>query len=204
MGCDIHCYIEWRKKNDDAQWRSFGKRINPGRNYWMFGAMGGVRTEHIPFLEPRGFPDDCGYAAFNDNTIYISETQEEDTKHEDGEYYYSRKHANECVDKGYCQFVTRGTGQHWVTNSDHHSHSWLAPDEFELSIAAYLKASGFLVNTPRLMAPESLQVNALATQTEQDRGWALDGITEYWVLLQAMRCFEAQNHQSRLVFWFDN
>lgn len=203
MGCDIHCYIEYKRKDRD-NWSDFGGRINPGRNYWMFGAMGGVRADHIPFIEPRGWPDECASASFSDNTIYISETQTEDTSGSGDEYYYSRKHADECVAKGYCQFASRGAGHHWVTNSDHHSHSWLTSDEFELSIAAYLKASGFLINTPRLTAPENLQSDALATQSDQDRAWALNDITEYWSILAAMRCFEAQGHQARLVFWFDN
>lgn len=203
MGCDIHCYIEYKPQGSD-RWHEFGKGINPGRNYSMFGAMAGVRTDHIPHINPRGWPADCGFSAFNDNTIYISDSQKEDFKHEDGEFYYSRKHAEDYVAKGYCQFVERNGRKSWVTNSDHHSHSWLTASEFELSIADYLKAAGFAVNTPRLMAPENVQANALSDMSADERKWALNDLAEYWAILQAMRCFEAQGHQSRLVFWFDN
>lgn len=203
MGCDIHCYIEYRPKNAET-WRDFGGRINPGRNYWMFGTMAGVRRDDLPFIKPRGWPEDCALAAFNDNTHYVSETQTEDFKHSDSNLTYSRTHAEEYVAKGYCQYVSRnGLEKHWVTNCDHHSHSWLTADEFELAIAGCLKASGFQIGALRLTDAEGQQ--ALATiQKTDDQVYALSCITEYWAVLASMRCFEAQGCQSRLVFWFDN
>ena len=33
MGCDTHMYIEYAKKGDD-HWKSYGGRLNPGRNYF--------------------------------------------------------------------------------------------------------------------------------------------------------------------------
>jgi len=49
MGCDIHLYIEYKSKKTefdgyDSGWQSFGKSINPGRNYAMFGLMANVRN----------------------------------------------------------------------------------------------------------------------------------------------------------------
>lgn len=203
MGCDIHCYIEYKEPDSD-KWRDFGGCINPGRNYSMFGAMAGVRVDSIPFVARRGFPADCSYSAFNDNTIYISEGQKEPFKHIDGELYYSPTHAAEYVAKGYCEYVDRGGRKLWVTNCDHHSHSWLTADEFELAIASYLKAAGFQIGTMRLEGRKET-ADALATMTsDDDAKWALHSITEYWAILSAMRCFEAQGKQSRLVFWFDN
>lgn len=203
MGCDIHCYIEYKKQGDD-RWRDFGGRINPGRNYWMFGAMAGVRTDHIPHLVPRGWPEDCAYAAFDDNTIYVDENLKESFKHEGESTHYSQSHAEEYVAKGYCKWIERNGLKKWVTNSDWHSHSWLTANEFEVAIAAYLKASGFLINTPRLPSPEEARSDSIVFKGEQDRGYMLDYITEYLAILQAMLCFEAQGHQARLVFWFDN
>ena len=34
MGCDIHCYVEYRSKSE-SHWELFGDRINPGRNFWF-------------------------------------------------------------------------------------------------------------------------------------------------------------------------
>ena len=44
MGCDIHLYIEYKNKKVafdgyKDSWHSFGKQINPGRNYAMFALM---------------------------------------------------------------------------------------------------------------------------------------------------------------------
>lgn len=198
MGCDIHCYVEYRKKSDD-RWRDFGGRINPGRNYCLFGAMAGVRTGHIPFIIPRGCPQDCASEAFGDNTIYVSDTQDEDFTGSGSEYCYSRKHAEECVDKGHCEWVELNGHKSWVTNSDYHSHSWLNADEFELAIASYLKASGFQINVPRISAP-----SALVCDANTEKAWALESITEYWAVLASMRCLETQGMLTRLIFWFDN
>jgi hypothetical protein len=203
MGCDIHCYVEYRDPKSDRGWNGFGGRINPGRNYWMFGAMAGVRTDNIPYIEPRGLPEDVAYDAFGDATIYVVEDQVEPTSGSGEDYSYSRARAEEHVQKGYCQYVSRnGNHNRWVTNSDWHSYSWLSADEFELAIAAYLKASGFQINTPRLSAPS--EINAITTTASEDAWDNLKCIREYWAILSAMRCFEAQGYESRLVFWFDN
>lgn len=205
MGCDIHCYVEYRDpKYPGRSWSGFGGRINPGRNYWMFGAMAGVRTESIPYIEPRGLPEDVAYDAFGDATIYVDDNQVEPTTGSGEEHSYSRARAEEHVQKGYCKYVPHnGHANRWVTNSDWHSSSWLSPDEFELSIASYLKACGFQINTPRLPAPS--EMNSIVTTTDTQDSWdSLHGIREYWAILAAMRCFEAQGFESRLVFWFDN
>jgi len=202
MGCDIHCYIEY-KRAESEHWSDFGGRINPGRNYWMFGAMAGVRREDLAFIDPRGVPNDIAYHAFNDWTIYVSDDQAEDYKHVDGETYYSKAHASAYVAKGYCQYFERnGHKDRWVTNSDWHSASWHTSDEFELAIATYLKASGFQVGALRLNGPS--EASKLSVLPGTDAGYALSCITEYWAILAAMRCFEMQGHKARLVFWFDN
>jgi len=208
MGCDIHCYIEYKTKDRDS-WSDFGGRINPGRNYWMFGAMAGVRNyAQLPFIEPRGVPDDLGYASRDDWTIFVSDSQVESTDDSGGSYTYSRAHAEEHVAKGYCQYFGDGRDGEkpcFVTNSDWHSASWHTADEFEMTLAVYLKKGGFQINTPRLPSHHDLSNDAaLSTEDDDNRNSTLSAITEYWAILQAMRCFEAQGHQSRLVFWFDN
>jgi len=199
MGCDIHLYIEY--KNGD-QWSNFGRRINPGRNYSLFGSLAGVRCES-DHITPRGVPDDIGYSAFDDWSIYVSDTQTEDTRSEDGEYYYSRSHAEDYVRRGYCQWIERNGKKSWVTNCDWHTPSWLNTDEFELAIAVYLKSAGFQIGTLRLTCAESMD-SITASNIGDAAKWALNGIAEYWAILAAMRCFEMQGKQARIVFWFDN
>lgn len=64
MGCDIHCYIEYKPAGSD-DWSDFGGRINPGRNYDLFAKLAGIRNydEIEPVAKPRGYPKDAAYEA---------------------------------------------------------------------------------------------------------------------------------------------
>lgn len=206
MGCDIHCYIEYKKPSHQP-WRNFGGRINPGRNYILFGALAGVRCDDIPHITPRGIAPDMAGAAFSDCSIYVSKL-ETGWEEVGGDVHYSRSHAAECVGKGYCQWLPRSPSDNppsFVTDSDYHTHSWLNADEFELAIASYLKAVGFQLSAPRLTGPkEASELNLENPAAGQSAQHHLTAITAYWPILHAMRCFEAQGMESRLVFWFDN
>lgn len=155
MGCDIHCYIEY-KKPTSPRWRDFGKRINPGRNYAIFEKMAGVRGSDEPEVHPRGFPDDCASEASDDYWLYVSDIKKPGN--------CTRERAESYVA---CGSRWRNEEKAWVSHPDWHSHSWLKPDEFERAIAGF--------DEP-----------------------------EYQAVLAAMRSFESQGYESRLVFWFDN
>lgn len=79
MGCDIHMYVEYKRKNSN-KWESGDFfRLNPDRhwgdesefkrieihgerNYSLFSTLAGVRdyTEKVnPVAEPKGFPEDA-------------------------------------------------------------------------------------------------------------------------------------------------
>lgn len=125
MGCDIHCYVEYKGVNRD-RWSHFGGRINPGRNYDLFARMAGVRSDGVivPVAPLRGFPDDAAYAATHGNWIFICDHPDENccTK-ERAEYYF------QCCGSRY-----KNEERKFVSNPDWHSHSWLTPDEFEAAI----------------------------------------------------------------------
>lgn len=132
MGCDTHMYIEYRRKdNEEKTWRDFGSRINPGRNYFLFGIISeGVRCETTFNFPPKGMPEDAAYAARNDNRLYISE-------HE-GDGNTTLQRAQKWVDSGHCKFINGGDGKPtWVTHPDWHSHSWLSTAEFEKAMEFY-------------------------------------------------------------------
>lgn len=127
MGCDIHCYIEY-KRPDSKEWSDFGGRINPGRNYSIFAAMAGVRGNATPVVPPRGYPEDAAYAAEGDNWLYI-------TKEKVSE-------AGECTRAQADQYVAHGMHfkddlKQYVSHPDWHSHSWLTPDEYAKAIEGY-------------------------------------------------------------------
>lgn len=138
MGCDIHLYIEYRKPFDSTgyrnNWKSFGGRINPGRNYIIFSLLAGIRNyNELPILvPPRGMPEDAGYYADNENRMYISEDSQENS--------VTMERAQTWVDQGSSKFVYRDNDiPRWVTHPDWHSHSWLTTKEFAAALGEYVE-----------------------------------------------------------------
>jgi hypothetical protein len=127
MGCDIHCYIEYKvKRAHDGQefWSSHGGRINPGRNYWAFGHMASVRSDRGLAFPPKGYPEDADYYANQDAYLYI----DDECSDEDG--YTSLARAKQWEKHGH-KIIERDGKPYKVEHPDWHSHSWLTPDEFE-------------------------------------------------------------------------
>ena len=168
MGCDIHCYLEYRAQKDEtAHWKNFGGRINPGRNYAMFGFLAGVRFEGPPVAEPRGVPEDCGYQSEAANRLFITDR---DT---DEEGFCTKEQAEQFVKYG-AKYLPSDQDRRFVTHPDWHTHSWVTPDEWEKAIHA-----------------------TLALEPEYP-------LVEYEAVLAALRSFESQGYDARVVFWFDN
>lgn len=134
MGCDIHMYIEYADK-DKKRWRSFGKRINPGRNYAMFGILAGVRMETEFSYEPSGLPDNLGWESRSDNELYICEDGSEGCA--------TMESAERWVESGSSLFIKNLKGENtWVTNPDWHSHSCLTADEYKKALEFYATEYG--------------------------------------------------------------
>lgn len=125
MGCDIHCYIEYCKKTGGTQWYSFGGHINPGRDYLTFAKLAGVRGDGALFA-PRGMPICLSFASAYDDRLPVSATPR------DG--YVSAATAASWVIGAASKWI--GDDHKYVSNPDHHSHSWLSPDEWEAAITA--------------------------------------------------------------------
>ncbi len=101
-------YIQYKNKKYDESWNNFGGRINPGRNYDMFGILAsGVRTDWNKSFNPRGLPNK------------ISLTIEEDLHNP----IYNDKH-NIC-------------NRDDVINPDSHSHNYLSVDEYNQALKWY-------------------------------------------------------------------
>lgn len=127
MSCDIHCYVEHKKLGDDGYWLPFGGRINPGRNYEVFGRLvAGVRCDGPAVAPTRGFPDNAAWVSRHDNWHYVS--ADGDTS--DGAVTVAD--ANRWVAGGSSRRV--GHNDAYVTDPDWHSHSWVTPDEWEAAI----------------------------------------------------------------------
>jgi hypothetical protein len=207
MGCDIHLYIEYKSKKprydgSESNWASFGDRINPGRNYAMFGLMANVRNCYsdgkLPVLvEPRGMPEDAGYTATDDNRIYISETESED--------YVCMETAKRWVESGSSTFINNKDGNPtWVTQPDWHSHSWLTTSEFESVLNKYLELE---TGWHKVRVEEHNKM--VERQNIQPDSWVyappdMDIEPEYQVVLASLKRFEELGYDARIVFWFDN
>lgn len=148
MGCDIHSYVEYGKKDEEGKirWRNFGGRVNPGRNYFLFGTLcKGVRSEFDFGFEEKGIPEDVGYAALNDSRLYITETGKEDR-------CATLEQAKRWEKCGCKIFYNDNNEAVFVSHPDWHSHSWLSAEEFEKALALYYEKSDLNFKQPEYEA----------------------------------------------------
>lgn len=205
-GCDIHMYFEYTDKDTlekeqkgelngrnepiKAYWRDLGGRVNPGRNYWMFGILSqGVRCDIEGAFEPKGIPDfdNLGYASRNDYAMYISDSDDD----ENGKYttldralkWASGKYPSSVL-------IYRNPTDDkptWVSHPDWHSHSWLTTEEYEKAIQIYKDKC-------RKAHQEDPEYNPIEEAI----------LPEYEAMLAAMKSLESNGMACRVVFWFDN
>ena len=209
MGCDIHLYIEYKNKKVafdgyKDNWHSFGKRINPGRNYAMFALMANVRNHYsdgkLPVLvEPRGIPDDAEYYSSGDDRIYISEEKY------DGEHSVTMERAKSWVESGSSKFINNQKGEPtWVTDPDNHSHSWLTTSEFETIINNYLELEAGWHKERVAEHMTFVEQNNIKLESWAYAPPVMKYEPEYQVVLASMKRFEELGYDARIVFWFDN
>lgn len=130
MGCDIHCYLEYRDPNPEwkpqdgiVTWSGW-PRINPGRNYEVFGHLAGVRSGVDPVVEPRGIPEDISWETAGDYWMYVNDERLE------GKRTTTTEKALEWAKYG-CKLVHKEDGTiQKVSHPDWHTHSWITTDEF--------------------------------------------------------------------------
>ena len=178
MGCDIHMYVESRKRSDTNLWRSFGSRFNPGRDYELFGYLAGVRGG-TALIEPRGLPDDLAYYSQDDARLYISD----DDTSEEG--VCTLEQAQSWAKYGSKIHLGHDGKPTWVDHPDWHSHSWLNAEEFQAALDATSIVNYY--NDDKTIA--------------YAHGNCDDG---YYAMLAAMLSLQLSGNESRVVFWFDN
>lgn len=207
MGCDIHCYIEYRDRDvsdrEDKSWSSFGGRINPGRNYLMFSLMAGVRGGDGIF-EVRGLPEGLGYYSNDDNYLYITADKECNC----GECKsVSVENAARWVESGSSEYKNNREGKPtWVSHPDWHSHSWLSLVEFRQVLEKYKEVEQ---REWEELEKDRVELLNKVPENEQEQSWlykpyAHATAPEYQAMEAAMAKFEELGYESRLVFWFDN
>jgi hypothetical protein len=138
MGCDIHCYIQYKEKNQTSDyWFSFGGQFNPGRNYTMFGILANVREHDLPkYYDPKGLPDHkLSWSIEEDLYLHITEDGQGDNEATlENALQWRRPIINDMDGKPYK-----------VEHPDWHSHSWLTTDELKKAYSWYKKETGWKV-----------------------------------------------------------
>lgn len=132
MGCDIHMYVEYSHK-DSNYWQGFGGRINPGRNYGMFGVLAGVRGHFKDSFTPKGIKDlELSYQCSDDYYLDITE----DGK---GNNETTLERAYEWNKRCGCELKFHGEKPYRVQHPDWHSHSWMSVKELTKAFNIYKK-----------------------------------------------------------------
>lgn len=212
MGCDIHCYVEYRKRDgENKNWRDFGGRINPGRNYLMFSIMAGVRSwsgnEDVLF-KPKGLPEKLGYESEHDNFMYI--TADEEGCCGCGENSVKASDADRWVKGGESEYKNNHEGKPtWVSHPDWHSHSWLSLAEYRQVLVKFKELENVGWEEREQERLEMIEKCKDKDMELKGNSWLLEPCEhydepEYQAIEAAMGRLEEMGYETRLVFWFDN
>jgi len=176
MGCDIHLFVEKRKKDskDDFLPCAFRSEFSE-RTYSMFAKLANVRNydkvEHLPI---RGLPEDISYITFEalyKKVIFdpINEWDEENC--------YTIDQVNKWVKDGYSHVIHKHEKE-WCSNPDAHSYNWCTSQEIMECLTEFTTG-----------------------ENHKYRGNYLN-----WVGLAAyMKALEDNgNYEVRAAYWFDN
>ncbi len=182
MGCDIHTYVEFSDGTLAGKpfWKNF-TRNGGSRNYVLFGVLAGVRCPDAQLFEPKGMPDDgMGFRTADDYWNHVA--PEDHPEWADGDDWVTLAQAERWIESGYSVAERDADGRlRKVSGPDWHSHSWLTADELDQALQHYA--------------------------AEVSKHWPADDGSipaEWQAMLSAMRTFEANGSQTRIVFWFDN
>lgn len=186
MGCDVHLYVETRRRAgafaepSPFAWFNFGERIRPGRNYRVFEALAGVRGDEArAVVPPRGVPEDMGWFTAGEYCEYVVTDEAAVARwNADRERAVTRERAERWVSSGASVWVDgpdaeprHGSIVGRITGPDWHTPSWLTTDEFARAI---------------------------------EQGTEDFPAAEWHAVVAAMRELERRGNEARAVFWFDN
>lgn len=185
MGCDIHLYVETRRKSYKPEWR-IPKHIKPDwlpisyrgefsdRLYGMFAALANIRNYHdLPSLPVKGLPDDISYKTFDE---FFKGIKPKNANRETYEWEYEREDVQRwCKNKS--SFLKKKGKQLYCSNPDWHTPSWCTADELQ---------------------------SCFNTVFGDKMPYSGDYI-EWLALINYMKAFESTGEfDCRAVFWFDN
>lgn len=123
MGCDIHLFMEYKRK-DGKIWFNFGEEFSLNGNYFVFAFLAGVRNEHFDLecnFKPKGLPKDVSWETLRHFVYKIGR--------EDNPYVIPRI----CTKETANEFIRYGSyiiDNDYISHPDYHSETWLSYDEY--------------------------------------------------------------------------
>lgn len=213
MGCDIHVFVERKVGNhwvrvseakgprhpyyDEAQDEKtkayFDKPTwSPGRNYWLFGVLAGVRANQFePIIEPRGVPEDLSKSVAKEFKKWEGDAHTE--------HYYTLPEllaARDTVVDIPCYLnvsefkLWKKTGK--IPDFYHHA----APR------GATLVTNEYMTRVMNMAA--FLDENEYWTQMENKMSYKEISEAFFVHIIDAMQKLSKDPNKVRCVFWFDN
>lgn len=192
MGTDIHIYVEYDETGDppfsgvvieqtetERQVRGVIKSFSEGqiylsRDYRLFAALGGIKTDEMPLYIPRGLPKEFSEAVILDYYLPVVDIDEDDLW--SNENHVQRQAAIRWVERGLSHFIDSGLKPHGlVSKPDYHTPSWLTLIEIRQALV--------YKNIDTQTLPPDFQV--------------------LLVLMETLETHIGEG-RTRLVFWFDN
>jgi hypothetical protein len=221
VGCDLHCYVEYRSKRPrsayDREWRDFGGRVNPGRNYAAFAALAGVRgPQSRGGVEPRGIPDDMAWAARGDWWLYIDDRYAGSSGGEDGPTDDVELLVRACLAHPGEETPRRALCDELQTR---YGPDAVAPEflgrvryvggKDAARYAEYGKKVELRDGRPTAVEHPDWHTPTWLAPDEWERALKAARMTppddpKYFAVLGAMRALEAAGYKVRVVCWFDN
>jgi hypothetical protein len=125
MGTDIHLFVEHRVRPGGEFFSLSDGEFNLPRDYEVFAALAGVRTDELPSITPRGFPEDASSDAYQGYYHRVSD----EGQYFDGWWFIERPaDAQSYVDRGLSHKRSWGNVE-LVSDPDAHHATWLSRSE---------------------------------------------------------------------------
>lgn len=157
MSTDIHLFIEHHEKGRD-EWHSFGRaELVLDGDYATFAKLVGVVNNQTVarVSAPRGMPADLSDTAKERYHFLITGKDDIDDN------CVSHETASEWLENDSSEMV----GDHYVTNPDAHTPTWLTPDELESALDYsdhhWVWEYKVLLNTVRAMEEQNQEVRVV-------------------------------------------
>lgn len=180
MGCDIHRYVEYKRKKD-IHWKSTPISGLGTQNYTLFGFLEeGIRENHNPekyyIHEALGLPDDIGFYAEEDFYLTVNDEYINDDR------CISVEKANEYINKWpYLKIIKNNKGEILkIQNPNWYGMTYINFEEFNRIIESFKR---YLIdnNIFDYYIPTSVLATYHYMKTYNDRGY-----------------------DTRMVYWFDS